>query len=72
MITWRIELHWVCDHLNYDSDCEKELVLDQLDAKTKKGMFTVAKKEGWVRVGDKCFCPSCFKKYDETKEGGLI
>ena len=62
-ITWRTELHFSCDCglETYVPNCESDLMLDQLDAKTKKGMFALAKKLGWVRVGDKCYCPYCAK-----------
>ena len=65
MVTWRIELHFTCDHNGYDPDCCRKLMLDQLDAPTKKGMYAVAKKAGWIwNKKDKCYCPSCVKKYN--------
>jgi len=64
MITWRKELHFTCDHEGYDPDCHQELMLDQLNAPTKRGMYVVAKKAGWIWIENKCYCPSCAKKYN--------
>lgn len=64
MVTWRTELHFICDQLDdYNPNCHKELSLDQLDAKTKGGMLRIAKKEGWVWDKNKCYCPACKEKY---------
>jgi len=66
MITWRTELHYACDcyldKVFYNPNCIMEQVLDQRDAKTKKGMASIMKKNGWVKINDKCYCKSCFKK----------
>ena len=64
MIIWQTKLHFICDKdfLIFEPLCEKELILDQTDAKTKKGMFAIAKKIGWVLKNDNCYCPSCAKK----------
>jgi hypothetical protein len=67
-ITWRTELHLTCDVYDldpvmYHKDCEQELLMDQMDAKTKKVMFRVAKKAGWTWDDECCLCPSCSKKY---------
>ena len=61
MITYRRELHFVCDNEDYNKDCHKELMLDQLDSTTKRGMFSIAKKAGWTwgYPNGKCYCPSC-------------
>ena len=67
MITWRKELHFTCTNFldgdNYYPDCVVDLILDQLDAKTKKGMFSKAKKLGWTWNDNKtiCYCPDCSK-----------
>ena len=63
MITYRKELHFTCDHPYYDPDCHLELLMDQADAPTKKGMWAIAKKVGWTWKDNKCYCPSCTKKY---------
>ena len=65
MITWRTELLFECDI------CSEQLILDQLDAKTKKGMFAVAKKEGWERGKSNCICPECqdFMGLDIERKG---
>ena len=68
MITWRTELHFECDDglstdIPYNPDCHEELILDQIDAKTKKGMFGVAKRLGWTWDNQYCRCPSCAKIY---------
>jgi len=63
MITWRTELHYSCDCEKYNPDCDKELILDQMDAPTQKGMARIAKNAGWVEVGDKCYCSSCYEQF---------
>lgn len=70
-VTWRTELHFTCDEEAYNPSCEGELMLDQLDAKTKKGMFRIAEREGWIRVGDKCYCPSCAEKQSAPVAEGI-
>jgi len=60
MITWLTELHLTCD-TQESYDCHKELILDQLSAKTKAGMYQLAKKAGWFWDWNKkiCLCPEC-------------
>ena len=55
-VTWRRELYFDCD------SCSTNLCLDQVDAYTKRGMFAIAKREGWVVKGDMCWCPKCAEK----------
>jgi hypothetical protein len=68
MITWRTELHLTCDVYDlkgpaYYPYCSEELILDQVYAKTRKGMFRVAKDYGWTWDGNLCLCPSCSKQF---------
>lgn len=42
-VTWRTELHFTCEdgldgELPFNPDCHGELILDQLDAKTQRGI----------------------------------
>ena len=55
MITWRTELYFDCDN------CSNNLCLDRIDAKTKRGMFKIAKEVGWTWTKEKksCLCPKC-------------
>ena len=64
MITWRTELNLTCD----GDYCHKELILDQTDAKTKAGMYQLAKKAGWFWDWHKkiCLCPECNKNAPAT------
>ena len=67
MITWRTELHLTCD--GEDHVWSEELMLDQYDAKTKKGMEALARKIGWTWCKDgKCYCPECSR----GKKGGYM
>jgi len=62
-VTYRRELLLECD--NQDSleyDCHRELMLDQLDARTKAGMEKYARRRGWVIQGNMCLCPHCSSK----------
>jgi hypothetical protein len=67
-ITYRRELHFTCegfDLIGWNPCCEDELLLDQLDAPTKKGMFAKARKAGWT-WDKKTLCPSCTKIYNQS------
>lgn len=71
MITWRTELHLTCDQQEfYNPECYDNIMLDQLDAKTKKGMFAIAKKNGWIwdKTKSICYCQSCAIKYNKLFE----
>ncbi len=57
-VTWRLELHFTCENIDYEPNCHRELLLDQQNAKTKKGMFAVAKKAGWIWQHE-VLCPHC-------------
>lgn len=60
VIPWRTELHFMCD----GEKCMQELLLDQMDARTKRGMYAVAMRLGWTweDVGPhhtRTLCPAC-------------
>lgn len=38
--------------------------MDQIDVRTKKGMFVKAKKAGWVWDKNTYYCLSCAKKFN--------
>lgn len=74
-VTWRQELYFECDGAGaYGTGCSEALGLDQLHAKTKRGMFAYAKKLGWswneasegVRRAEKAWCPACTAKRRKT------
>jgi len=70
MITWYRELLFECDQIeHYNPDCVQYLALDQLDARTKRGMLSIAKKLGWTWNSEECFCPACSKKYNKSFHG---
>jgi len=62
MITYIKEMCFDCDEEEYYADCEKYLILTQLDAKTKKGMEKLGSKLGWTWDKEKSFCPACSKR----------
>jgi hypothetical protein len=67
VITWRRELHFTCDNIVYEPKCHKELILDQMNAWTKRGMQAIGRKAGWTEEGELCFCPYCSKVRKEAK-----
>lgn len=56
-VTWRTELYFECDKC-----FTANLALDQVSARTKRGMFKIAQKLGWEWEKDgTCLCPKCSK-----------
>ena len=59
-VTYRKELYCICKW------CYEELMLDQLDVKTKytniRTLKAEARRKGWHLDRNECWCPECSKR----------
>ena len=67
-VTYRRELHLECDNPDSHREvgCYRELMLDQMDARDKRGMKKVARQTGWIIELNRCLCPHCKNKLSIT------